>query len=151
MRSPSTATATALLAILLVVTIAAKGETIRLTITGPGLPAPLDVTEPAALANVWAGRFIGHLAVEPDTALPRYVVSFVVKPPREQQARTMYVVTFVVERDSRRGFVYLPGPGEDGYRMNAGTILRDGQDGHWHEASEDWSGALAQRISERVQ
>ena len=135
--------------VLCAVALSAKGETVRLTVVGPGLSAPIDVIDPAALASVWAGRFIGRAATEPDKSLPRYVVTFVVQPPRQQQARPMYVVMFARDRESGRGFVYLPGPGQNGYRMNVSTILREGQDGHWHEASPDWSDALAQRISER--
>ena len=39
----------------------AKGATVKLTITGPGLTAPIEIVEPAILAgsNVFAGSFIG--------------------------------------------------------------------------------------------
>ena len=87
----------------------AKGQTIRLSVVGPGLSAPIDVTDPPALANVWAGRFIGHPSAEPDVTLARYVVTFIVQPPRDQQPRPMYIVLFALDRESRRGFVYLPG------------------------------------------
>ena len=55
----------------------------------------------------------------------------------------MYVVTFVHDPKSGRGFVYLPGRGEDGWKMNVSTILREGQDGHWHHAEREWSYAIA--------
>jgi len=134
----------------LIVTLSAKGETVRLSVAGPGLTRPLEVTDPAALANVWAGTFIGHPADEPDKALPRYVVTFVVRPPHQQQATPMYVVVVALDRKSGRGFVYLPGRGDDWYRMNAGTIQRDGQDGQWHEAARDWSDALSRAIAPGV-
>jgi hypothetical protein len=47
--------------------------------------------------------------------------------------------------------VYLPGPGEADYRLNIGTIIRDGsaspgeqpaRDGHWQHADASWSAAL---------
>ena len=40
--------------------LAAKGPTTRLVISGPGLPRPVETTDPKALANVWAGRFIAE-------------------------------------------------------------------------------------------
>ncbi len=42
------------------------------------------------------------------------------------------------ERDSST----CPG-GEDGYSLNVRTILRDAQDGRWHNASTEWSDAIA--------
>jgi hypothetical protein len=59
--------------------ISAKGATVRLTVAGPGLSSPVEVTSPDAIAaNVWAGDFIGHPTTEPDKAFPRYGVSFYV-------------------------------------------------------------------------
>jgi hypothetical protein len=134
-----------LIAVTLVITLseslAAKGRTVRLTISGPGLSGPIETMEPKALANVWVGSFIGGLAAEPDKTLPRYVVTFYVQPPREN-VRAMYVVYYVRDPRSREGFVYLPGRGEDGYSLNVRTILRDGQDGRWHNASAEWSDAI---------
>jgi hypothetical protein len=54
-------------------------ETARLTISGPGLSQPLEVTDEHALAlsNVFAGTFIGDPAVNPpDRELPRYSIVF---------------------------------------------------------------------------
>jgi hypothetical protein len=120
--------------------VAAKGRTVRLTISGPG-SGNIETTEPKALANVWVGSFIAGLAAEPDKTLPRYVVTFYVQPPREN-IRAMYVVYYVQDPRSREGFVYLPGRGEDGYSLNVRTILRDGQDGRWHNASAEWNDAI---------
>jgi hypothetical protein len=123
--------------------ISAKGATVRLTVAGPGLSSPVEVTSPDAIAaNVWAGDFIGHPTTEPDKAFPRYDVSFYVEPPRKP-VRMMYVVYYVRNPHTGQGFVYLPGRGDEWYRLNVSTILRDGQDGKWHEAVSAWSKAIA--------
>ncbi len=125
--------------------LAAKGPTTRLVILGPGLSRPVETTDPKALANVWAGRFIAEPAPEPDHALPRYLVTFYVQAPRETP-RAMYAVTYVRDPQSGSGFVYLPGRGEEGWAMNVRTILRDGQDGRWHHAAAGWSDAVASAL-----
>ena len=124
----------------------AKGPTTRLVISGPGLSQPVETTDPKALANVWGGSFIAEPAPEPDSALPRYLVTFYVQAPRETP-RAMYAVTYVRDPQSGRGFVYLPGRGEEGWAMNVRTILRDGQDGRWHRANREWSDALARALA----
>jgi hypothetical protein len=129
--------------------MAAKGPTTRLVISGPGLPQPIETTDPEALANVWAGSFIGEPASEPDKSLSRYAVTFYVRPPREAFSRAMYVVYYVRDPGSGRGFVYLPGRGEEGWAMNVRTILRDGQDGRWHQAAAGWNDAVASALSRR--
>jgi len=49
-------------ALLASIGLEAKGATVKLTITGPGLTAPVEIVEPAILAgsNVFAGSFIGE-------------------------------------------------------------------------------------------
>jgi hypothetical protein len=122
--------------------LAAKGPTTRIVISGPGLSRPVETTDPKALANVWAGRFIADASPEPDLALPRYLLTFIVQPPRDAP-HAMYVVSYVRHPQSGNGFVYLPGRGEEGWRTNVATILREGQDGHWHHAEREWSNAIA--------
>jgi hypothetical protein len=117
-------------------------ETVKLTISGPGLSQSLEVTDPPvlALSNVFSGAFISTPATEPDAAWPRYAVAFDIQTL--EQVRLAYVVSYSRNRWTGEGFVYLPGRGEDWYRLNVSTILRDGQDGKWHHASEAWSRAI---------
>jgi hypothetical protein len=124
----------------------AKGPTVRLTITGPGLLQPLDVTDPDALVHVWSAGFIGAVTVAPAASLPRYLVSFHVQPPRSN-VKVMYAVRYVVDPQTRAGFVYLPGRGEEGYRLNVSTILRETDDGRWHHAPAAWSQAISSRLT----
>src|SRR5207245_1460160 len=113
-------------------------------IAGPRLVNPIDVTNPNALANVWEGSFIKSPATEPDKALPRYLVSFFTTAPRsEASPKLCYVVYYVRDPQSGDGYVYLPGRGEEGFRLNVGSIIRREQDGKWHHAEQAWSDAIA--------
>jgi hypothetical protein len=130
-------------------TIEAKGPTVRLTVSGAGLTRQIEITDPALLgmSNVYEGAFLGApVDPAPDVRTPSYTVSFEVARPRGGGVRTMYAVR--VARDAHSGalWLYLPARGEAGYRLNVGTILRDGQDGYWHEPNAAWSGALAQYL-----
>ena len=135
----------AAIAVCVVSSVSAKGQTRRLTVTGPTVQGPLEVTDPIALASVWGGEFIGASASEPNPDWPRYVVSFHVQPPRTDAVKVMYVVHYARDPQSGEGFVYLPGPGQEWYRLNASTILRSG-DGRWHRAAVPWSRAINARL-----
>jgi hypothetical protein len=133
----------------------AKGPTVKLTLTGPGLARPVEITDPVLLqqSQVWAGSFIGDtVATAPNVAGPAFQVTFDVKLPEWQRrgVRTMYTVT--VARDARTGalWLYLPGRGEPGYAMNVGTMLRENQDGRWHRPSTAWAIALAKHLPARL-
>jgi hypothetical protein len=126
--------------------VAAKGVTRCLVVTGPGLPAPINITDPAALGNVWGGEFLAAPTLEPDQAWPRYVVEFHVQPPRTDAVRKMYVIQYVRDPKSGAGFVYLPGRGDERYRLNVGTFERPAQDGKWHLAAATWSQAINARL-----
>jgi hypothetical protein len=129
----------------------AKGTTAKLTLTGPGLAAPVEMIEPAILdrSNVWEGSFIGEtLEAAPQVTTPLYSVTFDVQLPEWQRAGVKRMYTVSVARDARSGslLVYLPGRGEPGYGLNAGTMLRDTQDGHWHRPPAAWATALAKYL-----
>ena len=135
----------AALCVVLAVSLAAKAPTVRLTIAGPDLPSAVETTNPKALASIWAGSFIGASSEEPAKALPRYRVTFFVRWANgsKETIKPKYVVTYVRDPRTGRGFVYLPGRGEEGYAMNVGAMERDRQDGRWHIAEADWSDAIA--------
>jgi hypothetical protein len=122
--------------------VAAKGQTRRLLVTGGTLQAPIEITSPDALANVWGGSFLGEPTLEPSATLPRYTVSFYVVPPRETADRLMYVVSYVRDLDGAGGVVCLPGLGEPTNALNVRTILRPDQDGHCHRGEPHWSRAI---------
>jgi hypothetical protein len=120
----------------------AKGPTIKLIVSGPGLASSLEIREARAIApNLWGDDFYGAPTPAPDAAWPRYVVAFYAAAPEEGVSRR-YVVTFVRDPKSGNAFVYFPGRGEEGYRLNVGTILR-GIEGTWRTADRPWGDAIA--------
>ncbi len=123
----------------------AKGPTVKLAISGPGLPDVLTVTDRKAIeATVWGGEFIDRRkgsVPEPPPGLPRYTIQFYVEPPR-REVRMMYVVEYVWDPTSNRAIVHLPGRADKWYWLNVSTILRDGADGQWFYASTAWGAAI---------
>ena len=123
----------------------AKGPTVRLAVSGPGLPDVLTITDPKAIeATVYGGEFIDWQkgsVPEPPADLPRYVVQFYVQPPR-REVRMMYVVEYVWDRAANRAVLHLPGRADHWYWLNVSTILRDGRDGKWFYASSGWGTAI---------
>src|SRR3954469_7627707 len=92
--------------------IAAIKETVRLTLTGPGLARPLESTDRRimALSNVFAGAFIGAPASEPDASWSRYAVSFDIQT-HDGVKSAAYMLDFVKNRWTGEGFIRLPGRG----------------------------------------
>jgi hypothetical protein len=135
----------------------AKGQTCRITINGPDLRAPIEITDARVLVNfnVWSGvgtswtssggvttqgdrGFIidwplGVVTQKPKT-VTRYQVSFYAKLPEE---RLVYVVFYEYDPTNDRGHVYLPGKTDEWYRMNVSSIFR-GVEGNWFVSSEAW-------------
>ena len=56
----------------------------------------------------------------------------------------MYVVDYVPNHPGR-GAIFLPGRGDVRYRLNTRTILRDGRDGRWFPASDEWERVVGSR------
>ena len=115
-------------------------STTKITVSADDLVQPIEITDEAVLvlSHVFAGKFIDHLAPAPDLALPRYTLTFDIQTLQGVK-EAAYVVVYCVDNATGEGFVYLPGRGEPSYRRNVSTILRVGQDGYWHRASEEWS------------
>lgn len=153
-----------LVSCLAVVPLWAKGPTTRIVIAGPALPAPLRITDAALLRqfSVWSGLGTGANGVEssegfiidwhsgtsaePALHLPRYEVSFYAKyanrPLASQDEHLAYVVRYAPDVAAGRGYVYLPGRGDDAFALNARTIFR-GVEGRWFKATDAWYQAAA--------
>jgi hypothetical protein len=69
-------------------------------------------------------------------------VQFHVLPNGRREVQVMYAVTYVNDPRTGAAFVYLPAAGEEHYRLNVSTMLRDGHDGRWHRAVPEWAAAL---------
>ena len=146
-----------LLALIATSPIQAKGKTVRLSVAGDGLAAPVEITESAALANVWGATgggcsgpsaFFGQPVAAPSDSLARYRVTFHVKTDRSESVSVepMYVVGYAFDPATSKGFVYFPAKSEDGYALNSGSIVRDAHAGNWYEASPAWSAAISSRL-----
>jgi len=118
-------------------------STTRIIVSAKNLARPIEITDGAvlALSHVFAGNFMNRLAAPPDASLPRYTVTFDIQTIQGVK-EAAYVVVYSVDPITRNGFVYLPGPGEESHRRNISTILREGHDGYWHYASDEWSAAI---------
>jgi hypothetical protein len=138
----------------------AKGRTIRITITGADLAAPIEITAPELVRQfgVWEGPGVrvngaeqkdGFVidwragVVQPPDGLDRYEVSFYVES-RNTAARELlvYVVAFAFDPASGHGYIYLPGRGEQWYGLNTKAIYRS-LEGNWFRASTAWQQAAA--------
>ncbi|MDO8680646.1 MAG: hypothetical protein Q7R30_19180 [Acidobacteriota bacterium] len=119
-------------------------ETVKLNLLGSRL---IEITDPEvlALSNVFSGTFITSTAEAPDAAWPRVAVVFDVQFPGRIKTGA-YVVHFCMDPATGDGFIYLPGLGENSYRSNIGTIIRDEQDGRWHRASSEWTSAISAHL-----
>ena len=129
----------------------AKGKTVRITIKGPDLKSPIEMTDPTILANfnVWAGPGTstnearglivdwskGTMSSAPK-GLPLYEVSFY-EDVGNQEAKLIYVVSYEYDPSSRHGYVYLPGDGDKWHRLNVSSIFH-GVEGNWFNAWNSW-------------
>ena len=121
----------------------AKGPVDQITVAGPGLNEPVEITDPAILNRFdpWAGQFIGTggpLESPPHVGdrVPYQAFFFLEDNRGDLQLR--YVLYYYANPDGGRGILYLPGPGEPYYRTNIGTIIRNNSDGRWHNAMPAW-------------
>lgn len=115
-------------------------STTKITVSAPNLEQPIEITDTGvlALSHVFAGNFIGSPAPTPRVELTRYTLTFDIQTLTGVK-EAAYVVQYCVDDTTGEGFVYLPGRGEPLHRGNMSTILRQGQDGYWHRASDEWS------------
>jgi len=135
-------------------TLLAKAPIVKITITGPYLTAPLEITDFKNFdVNVWSGPgaqmngkeqtegFIidwplGRVSSYP-AGLPHYEVSFYT------EGGLVYVVDYMYDRSSKQGLIYLPPKGDKRFDLNCATICRgDGFDGHMFYATAAWNDAI---------
>jgi hypothetical protein len=149
----------------------AKGELVRIEVTGPALSAPLVVADTKVLRQlfIWSGPGAGQPIGSPQsvdsgsfidwhegiaknvpegTAL--YDVSFYCVFDKQQPGgRLTYAVKYAYDATTQRGYIYLPGPGEENYGLNVSAVIHD-VEGHWFRASSRWESLVAPLIQERA-
>jgi hypothetical protein len=128
----------------------AKENTVKIVISGAGLKAPIEITDPKTLMNfsVWTGpgtSTANHQGLiidwsqgpvrETPNMVHKYQVSFYAgASPHE---RMVYVVYYAINSEASPGYVYLPGKSDEYYRLNVQSILR-GEEGKWFPAWNAW-------------
>lgn len=127
--------------------VSAKGDTVRITITGRDLAAPVVIVDTAVAArfHVWSGPgtssneaqglnvdWSGGVA-DPPKDIELYEVSFVTT----RRDRGTYVVRYGRDPSTNLGYVYLPGKADAAYRNNVWLIYR-GIEGNWFHAWGEW-------------
>ena len=132
---------------LLTVSVGAKGKTVKLVVSGGGLRQPIEISgKDVVFANPWGDEFVHPWTAmaEPPQALWRFEVSFYEElGPGNVQMK--YVVDYAPDPPGR-GAIFLPGRGDARYRLNASMILRDGRDGQWFPASDEWERVVGSRL-----
>jgi hypothetical protein len=141
--------------------LSAKAETVKMTITGSELPQPVEITDKSILAafKIWSGPgnfkiengvrtpILGDGSIlwslgavpEPPKGLPHYDVSFYGQ--LSEEATPMYVLKYLYDASEKKGYVYLPGKGEEWYEVNVHSIYR-GVEGQWFRASDGFCGTV---------
>lgn len=147
MRAPSTALTAILALVFIPCQLSAKGSTVRITIKGGGLAAPIEITDPevASRFHVWSGpgtssnQAQGLIVdwsrgvTEPPKDLQIYEVSFLTT----RRNPSTYVVRYLVDPSTNKGYVYLPGSTDAEYRDNVWLIYRR-LEGKWFHAWSEW-------------
>jgi hypothetical protein len=131
----------------------AKGETVKITLTCTGLAGPVDLTDPTALTlrfGPWGGAFLDSTRTgRPGAGKGQRqceVALYVRYNVRDVQLA--YVFYYYPGGASNPGYIYLPGPRDPWYTLNVGTMWRQGQDGKWHVASQEWDALARHAIAE---
>jgi hypothetical protein len=161
MKSSLACATSLVLAFIVGTSLSAKGLTTKITISGPNLPAPIEITDANILEpfQVWsgAGTFHGHpgtrteetegfiidwtsgTVLERPSGLPQYQISFYVTDDRDptRPAQLAYVVLYAIDSMAARDVVYLPGKGDRWYELNVWNISRR-REGNWFRATEGW-------------
>ena len=119
-------------------TALAKGPADKITISGPGLSEPIEITDAQILEQFspWSETFFdkgrGTLADPPEVE-STYQVRFYLKD-EGGELRSSYSFDYA---PGNPGYIHLPGKGDPLYETNKGLILR-GEDGGWLYASTAW-------------
>ncbi|HBY97608.1 MAG: hypothetical protein M5U01_14270 [Ardenticatenaceae bacterium] len=138
--------------VLLLVSIApalAKESPDKVTITGPGLASPIEITDPDIVEdfNPWKGQFIdwarGRVTDIPPVD-PRYEVLIHVKG-NDGRFQVIYAFEYAPNPSSAPGYIYLPDRDDTRYDLNARTILRPTG---WQYASADSDSVISRILKE---
>src|SRR5919109_974404 len=117
-----------LTSLILVSLVSAKGSPDKITIWGPPLAEPIQITNPETLNGFdpWNGQFLderlGTIAEEPRVQ-DIYNVVFYLRN-NNGEIHIFYVFQYSPNPSGEQGFIYLPGEGEPWHVINGQTIIR---------------------------
>ena len=138
------------------VSLAAKGETIRITIEGDKLADAIAIIDKDVIAryNVWGGP--GTFTQLPDgsrvthethgpvadwargaTNPPQNAVVYKVSFVTTRTNPSTYVVKYSFDPVTKQGYVYIPGKSDPEFHDNTWLIYR-GVEGNWFYAAKEW-------------
>ena len=127
----------------------AKGSTDKITVSGPGLTTPIEITDPQILQqfNPWGDNFFdlkkGLLAISMPPEINRlYQITFYLKQP-DGTFSIQYAFQYA---PSQPGYIYLPGKNDELFKLNTLNV-RDAFDGHWIYASQDWDRLMQRQLA----
>jgi len=125
-------------------TVVAKGSTVQLTITGPGIMSPIHSSHTSLVsANVWFGNHFDWetTTLENATVLDSdYHVFFWVKLPRGH-IEMMYMLNYRWDAELDRAIVCIPGERDPWYHVNVSSIIR-GNEGDCFFTKPEWGSAI---------
>ena len=134
--------------------VAAKGPVDMITIEGEKLSGTIEITNAASLYSFdpWFRQFIDwkrRRIKTPPAVKDTYEVSF-----HLNERGKIFVLQYSTDPSGGPGYIYIPGPGEPGYRLNIGTIIGGDSDswnpnGQWQHATPEWA-ALMQHSIEKA-
>jgi hypothetical protein len=154
--------------------VLAKGITSRIVISGARLVEPIPLAgDTVRQFSVWSGPGVevndvpqldgfivnwrAGAVPDPSDDLPHFDIAFYAFDTASDSVRVnavpdrlVYSVSYVVDRVTGEGYVYVPGPGDSRYRQNVRTILRGSSyEGHWFRASSAWQNIIASLLTGR--
>ncbi len=128
----------------------AKGSPDKITITGPGLAAPIEITNPEILSqfNPWDGYFLDKdrtIVTEKPQDDALYEVLFYFRE-KSGEFHLFYAFYYSPAPSGKRGAIYLPQENEKWYVMNNETIARRSG---WLYASPEWDTSMQHLLKDQ--
>jgi hypothetical protein len=137
-----------------------KAPVDEIVITGGRLSRAVEVHDRQMLEGLdpWRGGFIdwkrGPVAPPSDRG-PSYEILFYMKWKGRHSSldrgdlKLIYNVLYRPRSDDGPGYVYLPGK-DDKYSVNMGTIIRENDDGKWHQSSASFDSLIKRVLPDQL-
>ena len=136
--------------------VVAKGPVDMISIEGEELNGTVEITDAASLYSFdpWFRQFIDWKRRQiktPPAVKDTYEVSF-----HLNDRGVIFVLQYSTDPSGGPGYIYIPGPGEPGYRLNIGTIIGGDSDswnpnGQWQHATPEWGTLMRQALDQSTE